>query len=129
MKKKKIKYEIDSLIDSDELRRLSERKIWNIISKIAMNENTPGEVLEDLSKDPRPSISWRVAGNKNTPPNTLDFLSNSEHLMARIAVAENPNTSIATLSRMMNDPNIGIQAQYAAEKNFNSRDILEDLLK
>lgn len=129
MKKKKIKYEVESLIDPVLLTQLSEKKIWSVVSKIAMNENTPPDVLEKLGKDPRPSILWRVAGNKNTPFKTLDVLSKHSQFIIKVAVAKNPNTSIATLQNMIHSTDLNIQIWTEARKNFDSRDILEDLLK
>jgi hypothetical protein len=105
---------------------------------IALNSNTPVEVLEVLSTDEDFVVRCNVANNPNTPVEVLKVLSTDKHYWVRCAVAGNPNTPVEVLEVLSTDedydvrhwvaenPNSKIHTKRYNQKATTLRDILEN---
>ena len=80
---------------------LSNNEDFEVRERVAMNPNTPPEILNKLSKDKDWEVRESVAMNPNTSSETLDELSEDEEWTIRNLVASNPNTSKETLDSMV----------------------------
>ena len=90
---------------------------------VAFNKNTPEEILWDLSKDDGWEIKWRLAMNPNSPKELLDFLINVEDDMADVfqaCVAMNLNTSNSTLMSLVENSSPDLRT--LASKNPKASD-------
>jgi len=71
-------------------------------SAVARNEDTPGDVLAELAKQPVVRIA--VAGNRNTPQEVLRYLADdSTDPLTREAVADNPKVPRDILEKLAKD--------------------------
>lgn len=59
-------------------------------AKLAKNPNTPGDILDQLSRDEEVLVRVYVAGNHSTPVETLAELSRDQEEWIRTVVAKNP---------------------------------------
>ena len=62
--------------------------------ELALNPNTPVEILKVLATDKKWNVRYRVAQHPNTPVETLNVLATDEHYYVRYWVAKNPNTPV-----------------------------------
>jgi hypothetical protein len=65
--------------------------------KLALNPNTPVELLKVLATDEDYYVRYRVAKNPNTPVEVLQTLATDENSTVRYWVANNPNFKKQTL--------------------------------
>lgn len=111
---------------------------------IALDPNTPVEILEDLSNDRNTSVllcllcnpslpdylkdkllsnsQWsgfleQVASCLSISPEILTRLSDSEHNTVRCRVAWNPNTPVETLIKLSQDDDWTVRSYVAGNKN------------
>jgi hypothetical protein len=84
--------------------------------ELAKAPDTPGEVLEILSKD-EDDVRWRVAWNTNTPVKVLEDLSTDEDWSIRSAVVRNPNTPVGALETLAKDENGNVRSGVATHPN------------
>lgn len=70
---------------------------------IAMDSDTPTNMIIKLSTDKDYYVRCRVADNSNAPVDILTKLSTDEDRYVRCRVAENPNTPIDTLNKLSKD--------------------------
>jgi hypothetical protein len=79
--------------DPEELRILADNSQWYIRRTVALNLNTPTDILELLATDENYIVRYRVAENKNTPIETLQLLATDENYVVRYYVGRNPNST------------------------------------
>lgn len=95
---------------------------------IANDPGTPGWALTVLAHCRPLAIVERVAENNHTPTDVLDNLSEHPCSDVRIAVAANMVVSQATLWRLIQDESIGVR--YSIAENGNSPTaVLEHLIE
>ncbi|MFA6927139.1 MAG: hypothetical protein WCQ69_09095 [Bacteroidales bacterium] len=84
------------------LEKLSEyhRRVREVVAK---NPNTPKETLEKLSQDKEDDVRMSVARNRNASLDILQELSRDSHKNVRAYVAMNPNTPKETLEKLYQD--------------------------
>jgi hypothetical protein len=87
----------------EELSELANHEDLEVLSNVAINQNTPPEALDRLANHYDWLVRRNVANNPNTPPETLDRLANHENPNVRFGISLNPNTASKTLARMSSD--------------------------
>lgn len=60
---------------------------------------------------------YYLAMDSNTPPEILDNLANDEYFYTRCQVAKNPTTSTETLEHLANDLNNHVRSLVASNPN------------
>lgn len=99
-----------------------------VLSGLSYNENTPVEILVNLSKSSDPDVRSNVAWNTNTPAETLIELSNDPDPDVRSGVARNKNTPVEIIVKLSKDSDPQVRADVAW--GINTPDyILEQLSK
>jgi predicted RNA-binding protein YlxR (DUF448 family) len=92
---------------------------------VALNDNSPTSILEQLSRDRHKDVRWGVARNKMTPPETLIRLSKSKHLTS--TVASNPSTPQETIMRLLASNDGEVREAILSNPNTDSK-VIADLL-
>jgi 3-methyladenine DNA glycosylase AlkC len=127
--RKKIKDKIELAINPNTpkelLVELSKDKDRFVRRAVAKNPNTPSEVLVELSKDKDVDVRYLVAKNSNTPKEVLAELSKDKDWFVRLAVAENPNTPKEVLVELSKDEDVDVRWAIAENHN-NPNEILVD---
>lgn len=94
-------------------------------SGIAFNKSTPEETLWQLFDDKQWEIKWRLAMNPNSPAELLDkFIGVDDEMVDVIqaCVAMNPNTSTSTLMALIEGESEDLRT--LASKNPNSNEVI-----
>jgi hypothetical protein len=92
---------------------------------VALNDNSPTSILEQLSRDRHKDVRWGVAKNKMTPPETLVRLSKSKHLTS--AVASNPSTPQETIMRLLASKDAEVREAILSNHDIDSM-VIADLV-
>ena len=86
------KYDLAGEPDPDILRTLSEDSDDWVVGRVALNPNTPRQLLTKLSNHHNWGVRYGIAQNTATPIRTLRKLSKDKQYQVRRAVALNPST-------------------------------------
>jgi hypothetical protein len=89
----------NSKITCDIIRSLVDDSRSSVRFGMASNKNTPSDILDKLSSDPK--IIYYVAKHPNTSAKTLDCLCGGDYDWL---IVENSNTSSMTLARIASNP-------------------------
>ena len=84
---------------------------------IALNPNTPPEILAELSLDNNEGVRKSVAQNPSTSVDVLRELSKNENETVRCYVALNPNTPVETLVELSRDQDSEVRRYLARNPN------------
>lgn len=86
----------------DTIKRLSKHSDFLIRMQIAFNENTPAEVLDEMSSDTSEDVLCEIIMNNNTSPETLMKLFNVKKMFSfkyLLDFIKNPNTPLFILEQ------------------------------
>ncbi len=98
----------------------------SIIGNIATNENTPVEILEELSRYPDFFVRSQVARNKKISAKIIEQLSLDEDKKIRCQIAKNQNTPQSILEQLSLDRDFSVRSAVASNQNIPAK-ILEQL--
>lgn len=96
-----------------------------VLGDVALNKNTPADIVVRLHKKGGYLIDWGVASNPNCPPEILHELSSSDNEYTRASVAGNSSTSPADLERLAHDSKL----RYSVMMNPNCPPALKKTLR
>lgn len=96
--------------------------LWALVADL----ETPGEVLEEISRRSPAILLERVAEHPNAEPALLERLSYHPSTEVRAAVAENLNTPTSIMFALTHDSNPDVR--YAIAENHNSPTEVLELL-
>jgi len=110
--------------------KLSQDKSLQVRMAVALNPNTPEDVLRKLAKSKEFGIFvWKaVAENPNTPVDVLILLAQNEDWRVREEVAWNKNTPAEVLKKLANDTSWGVRHTVTMNPN-TPEDVLRKLAK
>jgi hypothetical protein len=114
-------YLVSTCYDSDLLAIFAEDPDREIRWSVAMESDTPTEILDKLSHDSYHMIRNSVAENSNTSDYTLARLSNDENNFVRLGVAQNPKTPYAILLKLSKDESPDVRTSAMENKNFQEQ--------
>ena len=86
---------------------------------LALNPNTPPEILTLLAQDKDWGVRCGVAENPNTPPKTLTILARDKVAYVRRYVAQNPNTPPESLEILVQDKDWNVRQSAQQNPNYN----------
>jgi hypothetical protein len=107
------------------LARLAEENGEWIAPAVASNPQTPAAILYKLLRHPKPT--WRLyhalAMNRNSPPDLLAHLAAQKNSSVKSAVAHNPSTPLELLATLARDPDPAVRMA-VAHNNRTPQDVL-----
>ena len=101
---------------------------WCVRRNVAMNPNTPADVLTELAKDSHWAVRVSVACNPNTPADVLTKLTKDSDCDVRRYAAGNPNTPVDVLTELAKDSDWYVRLSAAGNPNTPA-DVLTELAK
>ncbi len=102
------------------IRLLANEDNIGVLDVVALNENTPPNILVDLARRKEKTILESIAANNNTPTSILNHLSNCDQLDIVKNVAGNNNTPPNTLRYIIENmrKDISKEIQFAIIRNI-----------
>ena len=91
---------------------------WCVRRNVAMNPNTPADVLTELAKDSHWAVRRYAAGNPNTPVDVLTELAKDSDWYVRLSAAGNPNTPADVLTELAKDSDCIVRRNAARNPNM-----------
>jgi hypothetical protein len=88
---------------ADILEKLADDSDWHVRNAVASNRSTPADILKKLSEDSKEYVREAVAWNRSTPAVILERLSEDDYWPVREAVASNRSTPADILERLTKD--------------------------
>jgi hypothetical protein len=88
---------------------------------IARHERAPGDLLDEMSRDPTPVVREAVAFNARTPLESLERLTTDPEPMVRRGVAGNRSAPPALLEALVNDPHELVRSMAKGNPGLRSR--------
>jgi hypothetical protein len=96
------------------LTRMSDYVAMHVLWLVAVHPESPGAVLDMISRQDSGAYAERVAENPNTWPSTLKRLAAHALPSVRIAVAQNSNTPVDACSSLAADEHLDVRYAMAA---------------
>ncbi|AFZ03248.1 hypothetical protein [Calothrix sp. PCC 6303] len=84
---------------------------------VALHQNTPVSILENLSKAKDSQVRMAVAENKKTPKYLLETLAYDRSIVVRYAIVENPNTPSSIIEKLSSSKNQNTRERAALSGN------------
>ncbi|MGL5383484.1 MAG: hypothetical protein ACRDCC_08370 [Culicoidibacterales bacterium] len=120
------KIAVDDQTPSEILMLLTSDDNWETRKEIILNKNCTVEILEKLSNDCEEEVRCVVLRHLNCPVEILEKLSNDYDEEVRCGVSRHPNCPVEILEKLSNDCEKGVR--YALTENENCTvEILEKL--
>ena len=91
--------------------------------QVALNTDTPPDVLADLFRDSVVDVRVAAAGHPRLPAGLIEVAASDRDLLVRTAAAGNPAQSVSILRRLAIDPEPSVRFAAAPEGSVHARTV------